>query len=67
MMLWQSQQEEKGKLYWNKCLDNEKVISYWNLREKDDFIKYSDDIELIFVELPKFKKAEAIDLKKPSI
>jgi predicted transposase/invertase (TIGR01784 family) len=39
--------------------DFEKVMSYWNLREKDDFIKYSDDIELIFVELPKFTKTEA--------
>ena len=34
------------------------IISYWNLREKEQFIKYSDDIELIFIELPKFKKTE---------
>ncbi|MCP4405630.1 MAG: Rpn family recombination-promoting nuclease/putative transposase [bacterium] len=34
------------------------VTSYWNLREKDHLIKYSDDIELIFVELPKFTKSE---------
>jgi len=33
-----------------------KVISYWHLREKESLIKYSDDIELIFVELPKFTK-----------
>ena len=34
------------------------IISYWNLREKTQLIKYSDDIELIFVELPKFTKHE---------
>jgi len=33
-----------------------KVISYWHLREKESLLKYSDDIELIFVELPKFTK-----------
>ncbi len=38
--------------------DVPKVISYWNLHEKDLLIKYSDDIELIFVELPKFTKSE---------
>ncbi len=38
--------------------DFRSVISYWNLREKDTLIKYSDDIELIFVELPKFTKSE---------
>jgi predicted transposase/invertase (TIGR01784 family) len=32
------------------------VISYWHLREKESLLKYSDDIELIFVELPKFTK-----------
>ncbi|MDU9048302.1 MAG: Rpn family recombination-promoting nuclease/putative transposase [Candidatus Electrothrix sp. Rat3] len=36
----------------------DKVISYWNVREKDTLLKYSDDIELIFVELPKFTKRE---------
>jgi len=35
------------------------VLSYWHLREKDTLIKYSDDIELIFAELPKFTKTEA--------
>ena len=34
------------------------IISYWNLREKEHFIQYSDDIELIFIELPKFTKTE---------
>ncbi len=38
--------------------DFRKVISYWNVREKDVLIQYSDDIELIFVELPKFTKTE---------
>lgn len=38
--------------------DFQNVFSYWNLREKDLFIQYSDDIELIFVELPKFTKTE---------
>jgi len=33
-----------------------KVISYWHLMEKESLLKYSDDIELIFVELPKFTK-----------
>lgn len=36
----------------------QKVISYWSLREREFLIKYSDDIELIFVELPKFSKTE---------
>jgi predicted transposase/invertase (TIGR01784 family) len=34
----------------------EKVISCYRLKEKDDLTDYSDDIELFFVELPKFKK-----------
>jgi predicted transposase/invertase (TIGR01784 family) len=33
-----------------------KVISRYRLKEKDDLTEYSDDIELVFVELPKFKK-----------
>jgi predicted transposase/invertase (TIGR01784 family) len=33
-----------------------KVISRYRLKEKDDLTDYSDDIELVFVELPKFKK-----------
>jgi predicted transposase/invertase (TIGR01784 family) len=35
---------------------NERIISRYRLKEKDDLTDYSDDIELIFVELPKFKK-----------
>ncbi|MEK9149678.1 MAG: Rpn family recombination-promoting nuclease/putative transposase, partial [Candidatus Desantisbacteria bacterium] len=35
-----------------------KVITYFNLIEKDLLIKYNDEIELIFIELPKFKKEE---------
>ena len=33
-----------------------KVISSYALREKEKFTTYSDDIELVFVELPKFTK-----------
>jgi predicted transposase/invertase (TIGR01784 family) len=33
-----------------------KVISSYALREKEEMTSYSDDIELVFVELPKFKK-----------
>ena len=36
--------------------DNENVINRFKLIEKDTFINYNDDIELIFIELPKFKK-----------
>ena len=36
---------------------NPKVISRYRLKEKDDLTDYSDDIELVFVELPKFDKA----------
>jgi predicted transposase/invertase (TIGR01784 family) len=34
-----------------------KVVSCYRLKEKDDLSDYSDDIELVFVELPKFKKS----------
>ncbi len=34
-----------------------KVISSYAFREKDEFTTYSDDIELVFVELPKFTKS----------
>ena len=34
------------------------VLSYWSLREREFLLKYSDDIELIFIELPKFTKTE---------
>jgi predicted transposase/invertase (TIGR01784 family) len=33
-----------------------KVISRYRLKEKEDLTDYSDDIELVFVELPKFNK-----------
>ncbi|MEM8806808.1 MAG: Rpn family recombination-promoting nuclease/putative transposase [Cyanobacteria bacterium P01_G01_bin.38] len=33
-----------------------KVISRYRLKEKDDLTDYSDDIELVFAELPKFTK-----------
>ena len=36
--------------------DTEKYISHFRLLEKERHIEYPDDIELIFVELPKFKK-----------
>lgn len=34
----------------------EKVISNFIMMEKEKFVKYSDDVELIFIELTKFKK-----------
>ena len=42
--------------------DTTKVQSNFKLLEKEEFIDYSDDIELIFIELPKFKK-ELSELK----
>ncbi|RUT06497.1 hypothetical protein DSM106972_027540 [Dulcicalothrix desertica PCC 7102] len=36
--------------------NSNKVISRYKLKEKDDLTDYSDDIELVFVELPKFNK-----------
>ncbi|MEW6618263.1 MAG: Rpn family recombination-promoting nuclease/putative transposase [bacterium] len=38
--------------------DVDKVITYFNLIEKETLIKYHDEIELVFIELPKFKKNE---------
>ena len=35
--------------------DSEDCISRFRLIERDRFIEYSDDVELIFVELPKFR------------
>ncbi len=35
----------------------DKVISNFKLIEKEEFINYSDDVELIFIELPKFNKS----------
>ncbi|OKH46483.1 hypothetical protein NIES2101_24915 [Calothrix sp. HK-06] len=34
-----------------------KLISRYKLKEKDDLTDYSDDIELVFVELAKFNKS----------
>ncbi|NOQ35890.1 MAG: Rpn family recombination-promoting nuclease/putative transposase [Methylococcaceae bacterium] len=34
------------------------AINYFKLLEKESFIEYSDDIELVFIELPKFLKKE---------
>ena len=36
--------------------ESKKYINRFKLLEKEEFIHYNDDIELIFVELPKFKK-----------
>jgi predicted transposase/invertase (TIGR01784 family) len=36
--------------------DSYKTITNFKLLEKEEFINYSDDIELIFIELPKFNK-----------
>ena len=36
--------------------ENRSVITNFKLLEKKQFINYSDDIELIFIELPKFNK-----------
>jgi len=36
---------------------DKKYKSSFKLFEKDTFTKYKDDIELIFIELPKFKKS----------
>jgi predicted transposase/invertase (TIGR01784 family) len=35
---------------------NDRIVSRYRLKEKDDLTDYSDDIELVFVELPKFTK-----------
>jgi predicted transposase/invertase (TIGR01784 family) len=37
--------------------DSDRIISRYRLKEKDDLTDYSDDIELVFVELPKFTKS----------
>lgn len=36
---------------------NERIISRYRLKDKDDLTEYSDDIELVFVEPPKFEKS----------
>ncbi|MDI6735320.1 MAG: Rpn family recombination-promoting nuclease/putative transposase, partial [bacterium] len=38
--------------------DVDKIITYFNLIEKKALIRYKDEIELIFIELPKFDKNE---------
>ena len=40
----------------NMFEDSTEVVTNFKLLEKQQFIDYSDDIELIFVELPKFNK-----------
>ncbi|TAN70218.1 MAG: Rpn family recombination-promoting nuclease/putative transposase [Methylobacter sp.] len=39
--------------------NSEELINNFKLIEKKQFIEYSDDIELIFIELPKYHKTEA--------
>lgn len=34
--------------------DSQEPLSRFRLIERDRFIEYSDDVELIFIELPKF-------------
>lgn len=36
---------------------SDKVVSRYKLKEKDELTDYSDDIELVFAELPKFQKS----------
>jgi len=45
--------------------DSNQVISNFKLIEKEQFINYSDDLEMIFIELPKFtkKQEELQDIK----
>ncbi len=45
--------------------EQERIISRYRLKEKDDLTDYSDDIELVFVELPKFKR-ELDELETPT-
>ena len=42
----------------NMFNESNEVITNFKLLEKKQFINYSDDIELIFIELPKFSKTE---------
>ncbi len=39
--------------------NTEELINNFKLIEKKQFIEYSDDIELVFIELPKYHKTEA--------
>ncbi|MDQ5920087.1 MAG: Rpn family recombination-promoting nuclease/putative transposase, partial [Pseudomonadota bacterium] len=45
--------------------DSDKIISNFKLLEKENFINYTDDLEMIFIELPKFNKGldELVDIK----
>ena len=38
--------------------DNDELINYFQVLNKKDFTEYSDDIELVFVELNKFNKTQ---------
>lgn len=38
--------------------NNEELITNFKLIEKNNFIEYGDDIELVFIELPRFTKTE---------
>ena len=38
--------------------ETDKIITNFKVIEKDDFINYNDDVELIFIEIPKFKKQD---------
>jgi predicted transposase/invertase (TIGR01784 family) len=38
--------------------DISSTVSRFQLREKETLVKYSDDVELVFIELPKFTKDE---------
>ena len=46
--------------------ESDKVITHFKLLEKEEFIDYTDDLELVFIELPKFTRAlEALrDIKE---
>jgi len=39
--------------------NNDELITNFKLIEKKQFIEYSDDIELVFIELPKYNKTES--------
>ena len=43
----------------NMFNDNDDIINYFKVLNKKDFTDYSDDIELIFIELNKFTKTQA--------
>lgn len=44
----------------NMFPDNDKVVSRYKLMETQALVKYSDDVELIFIELPKFTKSAEV-------